>query len=277
MIPGFLALYNHHLTEAVVVELPTQNYGGRYIVEYYNNDQKKIRTTYIPQGRKHIYLPKKVGERFSIYYKFGAPDSLSATYKYWHPSGFMLDETIWMSWMVWGIFIFNLIIFLKRRLKFKIEIKFFENTILKLNKIMKPKPSKVWFLDIRGVTDRSNEQADSAFSKLANILKGAGKPANFVPLLVDVLNNIPDGAVVLEKGDKFMQCICIEINPDLRLFRTEYCMGDVSIDNPLYSTRYNETAEITATLFESFYLENNDYLHEARWEISDWFKEQYLQ
>ncbi len=102
LIPGFLALYNHHLTEAVVVELPAKKY-GEYVIEYYTYDKKKIKTRYIPKKCKHPYLPEKIGERFSIYYKNGAPDSLSSTYKYWYPNGFMLaDEMIRFSWFVWG-------------------------------------------------------------------------------------------------------------------------------------------------------------------------------
>ena len=184
-----------------------------------------------------------------------------------------IPDSVAICWLISGMCMPAFIFALVRR--FKIKSIFSGNIALKLKKMMEPKPID-WILDIRGLTDRNNEQADSAYSELVSILYGAGEPANFSPLCVDMLNNIPDGAVVLKKGDKFMQCVVIDINPDLRLFRTEYLVGDDSIDNPLYSTRYNETADITAKLFESFYLENNDYLHEARWEISEWFEEQHL-
>jgi hypothetical protein len=333
-IEGFLALYNHHLTEAVIVEECTartaiyDGYPYHYVLEYYTHDQKKIRGSFFEPPRKdRRHFPRKVGERFFIYYKDGVQDLLSSTSQYGHPRNLLLPtDSVMLSWVLSGM-LFPILIFILIR-ELKIKIRFLDRIALKLNNIMKPKPRKVWIpdsvailwlisgmcmpafifalvrrfkiksifsknialklkkmiepkpiawvLDIRGLTNRNNEQADSAYSELVSILYGAGEPANFSPLCVDMLNNIPDGAVVLEKGDKFMQCVVIDINPDLRLFRTEYRVGDNSIDNPLYSTRYNETADITAKLFESFYLENNDYLHEARWEISEWFKEQHL-
>ena len=182
----------------------------------------------------------------------------------------LADEMIRISWFVWGVILFVFVAWLSRRFNLKIKFKFFENIALKLNKIMKPKPSNCWVLDVVGNWNEENKEVKSAFSKLEDIMIGDANPANFVSLFVTLLTHLHESSVSLQKGDKFMQCIFIDTDPELRLFQIGYCMGDDSINNPLYySSRYDETAEITAKLFESFYLENNDYLHEARWKISE--------
>jgi hypothetical protein len=81
-----------------------------------------------------------------------------------------------------------------------------------------------------------------------------------------------DGFFTLTKDEKYIQCSLEDYN--MKLFIVEYTFGD-DIDHPQYQTEHHQSSTITAKIFKSFYLENDDYLKLASWKVSDWFLSQY--
>jgi hypothetical protein len=121
--------------------------------------------------------------------------------------------------------------------------------------------SDVWSIELmEETTNKKNDLCE----KVNSIVNGTDDPGLFYGSLKELLNNITTEPLVLAKDTYgFIQCILCDT--DLRLFQVEYSLHKGGNDAPLYITTDSHTADMTAKLFESFYLGNAEYQDKVKW------------